>query len=50
MQGCSPLLMATPQVEAIACPTQGNFFKPISMGLLQDTKTSHQLATTEVYL
>ncbi len=38
MQGCSPPLMAAPQVEAVACPTQGKNLKPICMGPLQDTK------------
>jgi hypothetical protein len=50
MQDCSPSLMPTPQVEAVACPTQGKNLKLIYMGPLQDTKTSHQLGTTEVYL
>jgi len=34
MQGCFPLLMAAPQVEAAACPTQGKNLKPIYMGPL----------------
>jgi hypothetical protein len=42
--------MATPQVEAIACPTQRKNLKPIYMGPLLDTKTNHQLGTTDVYL
>jgi hypothetical protein len=42
--------MAAPQVEAVACPTQGKNLKPIYMGSLQHTKTSYQLGTTEVYL
>jgi len=50
MQGWSPQLMATPQVEVAACPTQGKNFKPIYMGPLQDTKISPRLGTTEVYL
>jgi hypothetical protein len=50
MQGCSPLLMATPQVEVAPCPTQGKNLKPIYMGPLQDTKTSHQLGRAKVYL
>ncbi len=50
MQSCSPSLMAAPQVEATPCPTQGKNLKPIYMGSLQDTKTSHQLGTAEVYL
>jgi hypothetical protein len=37
MQGCFPPLIAAPQVEAIACPTQGKNLKPIYMGPLHDT-------------
>jgi hypothetical protein len=43
MQGCSPRLIAAPQVEAPTCPTKGKKLKPIYMGPLEDTKTSHQL-------
>jgi len=38
MQGCSPLLMATPQVEVVVCAIQRKNLKPIYMGRLQDTK------------
>jgi hypothetical protein len=34
MQGCSPPLMAAPQMEVAACPTQGKNLKPIYMGAL----------------
>jgi hypothetical protein len=50
MQGCFLSLMTTPLGEATPCPTQGKNLKPIYMGLLQNTKTSHQLGRAEVYL
>jgi hypothetical protein len=51
MQGCSPPLMAAPQVEAPACPTQGKNLKPIYIWVLYMTpKQVTNFGTAQVYL
>jgi len=50
MQGCSPPLMAAPQVEAVACAIERKKSKTYIYGSFTRHQTSHQLGTTEVYL